>query len=309
LVLAQLIDGRVAFFVGAGTALAVADWRRGLRTPATYGGIAVATVVGLIVALVLISLAFFRSSALLGWVALLIGLGTTWALATAWTRRQVEASAIRELGMPAARAREVLKKVGAGDREGAMNEIAAWQSQGREALKQTGIDLSSFEPEVGKVLPWDGIVRQVFRVLDFDRSDTTIDAEGRVKAGSMGRPYGYLRAESPILNRPARIPIVHRDDFALAASVFDEPNLADHVRAAYELLVTYAPKRMLPGGLNGSAAHCLHYVICPRGTLERYYPNTLEGDARMQQPTPEILFGSFVYEGQIQVGRNLTPAL
>jgi hypothetical protein len=168
---------------------------------------------------------------------------------------------------------------------------------------------AGLEPEVGKLIGWDQILRHVFRVLDFDRADTTIDSDGRVKATSQMRPYGYLRVESPILNQPILLPIIHRDDFWLAASVFDEPRLAGLRKDnAAELLIVYAPQKVLPGGLNGTPSHCLHYVLCPSGTLERYYSDSL-GDQRMAKPKPEILFGQFVFDGQVQVATNLEPAI
>jgi hypothetical protein len=59
--------------------------------------------------------------------------------------------------------------------------------------------------------------------------------------------YFTLLVESPIMNQRLKLPIVHRDDFILAASVFDEPEIAKVVENE-ELLVTYAPKHMLPDG-------------------------------------------------------------
>lgn len=73
-------------------------------------------------------------------------------------------------------------------------------------------------------------MKQVFRVLEFDRAGTTIDDRGNVKAVDSFRPYGYLLVETPILNNRAKLPIIHRDDFLLASSVFDEPVLADFVK-------------------------------------------------------------------------------
>ena len=73
--------------------------------------------------------------------------------------------------------------------------------------------------------------------------------------------------------------------------------------------MTYAPETVLPGGLSGTPQHCLHYVLCPRGTLERYYPKSDVGDRRMARPEPETLFGPFVYGGTIRVGTNPSPAL
>ncbi|MEK6225588.1 MAG: hypothetical protein AABM40_04750 [Chloroflexota bacterium] len=168
--------------------------------------------------------------------------------------------------------------------------------------------MASIEPEVGKLIGWDQILRHVFRVLSFDRTDTTSADDESVKA-SYERPYGYLRVESPILNQPMRLPIIHRDDFRLASSVFDEPTVTAAIEnQTAELLLTYAPLKVIGGGLNGSTLHCLHYILCPRGTLERYYPNSPVGDRRMAKPEPETLFGPFVYEGMVRVGTG-SPAL
>lgn len=94
-------------------------------------------------------------------------------------------------------------------------------------------------------------------------------------------------------------------DFLLATTVFDDSDLTAAVGSDYELLVTYAPKRALSGGLSGTPDHCLHYVIVPRGTLEHYY--SLRDDLHMATPAPEKLFGAFVYQGRIGVGRNQNP--
>ena len=101
-----------------------------------------------------------------------------------------------------------------------------------------------------------------------------------------------------------RLPIVHRDDFFLAASVFDEPKLVDLVNEE-ELLVTYAPKKVLSGGLAGDTSHVLHYVITPRGTLDRYYAS--DEDDHLATPAPERLLGPFVYEDEIKVQLNFEP--
>jgi len=161
-------------------------------------------------------------------------------------------------------------------------------------------------PEIGRDISWADIVNQVFRVLEFDRNDATIEQNNKVKAQSLFKPYGYLLAESPILNQKVRIPIIHRDDFLLAASVFDEPKLADLV-VDEELLVTYAPKHLLPKGLSGSPHHVLHYALTPRGTLDSYY--SMNNDIHMAKPEPQKLFGSFVYQGEIKVQINPEPEL
>ncbi len=166
--------------------------------------------------------------------------------------------------------------------------------------------MDTMTPEIGREIQWTDIIRQVFRVLEFDRAGTTIGPGDTVKAASAVLPYGYLLVESPILNQPVRLPIVHRDDFLLAASVFDEPRLAEAVKEEDELLVSYIPKHKLPRGLAGTS-HALHYVITPRGTLDRYYE--VGGDVHMAKPAPEKLFGSFVWHGEIRVQVNTHPKI
>ena len=160
--------------------------------------------------------------------------------------------------------------------------------------------------EIGRENSWSDVVNHIFRVLEFDRNDTTIDQDNQVKAKSLFKPYGYLLVESPISNQKARLPIIHQDDFLLAASVFDEPQLADIIQDD-ELLVTYAPKQLLPRGLSGSPHHVLHYVITPRGTLDSYY--SMNNDIHMTKPDPKKLFGPFVYQGEIKVKINSDPKL
>ncbi len=99
-------------------------------------------------------------------------------------------------------------------------------------------------PEIGRDIGWTDIIRHVFRVKEFDRTGTTVGPGDKVKASGRFKPYGYLLVESPILNQPARLPIVHRDDFLLATTVFDDPQFAEFVETE-ELLVTYAPKHNL----------------------------------------------------------------
>lgn len=164
---------------------------------------------------------------------------------------------------------------------------------------------STMTPDIGRDIEWTDIVRQVFHVLEFDRAGTIIGPSDTVKAASSSQPYGYLLVESPILNQPVRLPIVHRDDFLLAASVFDEPQLLAVVEKE-ELLVTYVPEHKLPKGLAG-VSHALHYVITPRGTLERYYE--VGNDTHMASPAPEKLFGTLVWGDEIRVQVNPRPEL
>ena len=158
--------------------------------------------------------------------------------------------------------------------------------------------------EIGRDCEWTDIIGQVFRVLEFDRAGTIILPGDKVKAKSLFKPYGYLLVESPILNQPASLPIVHRDDFLLAASVFDEPRWLEVIKEQ-ELLVTYVPKRKLPKGMAGTS-HALHYVITPRGTLDRYYGQDFIS-VHMANPAPEKIFGTLVWDGLIRVQVNPDP--
>lgn len=186
-----------------------------------------------------------------------------------------------------------------------LGKIRDIQENRKEYFKKiTGIDANNIVPEIGKEISWADIVNHTFKVLDFYRNGTTIDENNQVKAKSQFQPYGYLLVESPILNNRVKLPIIHRDDFLLAASVFDEPKLATMVKDE-ELLVVYSPKQLAPNGLSGSAHHVLHYTIVPSGTLSSYY--SVNNDMHMAKPEPEKLFGSFVYQGEIKVGTNPEP--
>lgn len=199
---------------------------------------------------------------------------------------------------------EDLKK---GNHEVAVRKISVVQERHKKNFKQvTGVDAKDIIPEIGKEISWADIVNHAFRVLEFDRNGTIINENNQVKAKSSFQPYGYLFVESPILNNRVRLPIIHRDDFLLAASVFDEPKLADLVDNE-ELLVTYAPKHLGPKGLSGSPYHVLHYTIVPSGTLDSYY--SVNNDAHMARPEPQKLFGPFVYQGEIKVQINSEPKL
>jgi hypothetical protein len=210
--------------------------------------------------------------------------------------------AINNLGLTTEEGSLIQEDLRKGDHESAVQRIAAAQERQRKKFKEaTGVDLKDIIPEIGREISWADIVNHAFRVIEFDRSDTTIDQNNQVKAKSSFKPYGYLIVESPILNQKVKLPIIHRDDFLLAASVFDEPKLADLV-VDEELLVTYAPKHLLPKGLSGSPHHVLHYVITPRGTLDSYY--SINNDMHMAKPDPQKLFGPFVYQGEIKVQIN-----
>jgi hypothetical protein len=184
--------------------------------------------------------------------------------------------------------------------EGAVEKIlTSAQERAKAKYKEaTGVDANDLVPEIGKEISWADIVNHAFRVLDFDRNNTTIDSNNQVKAKSSFQPYGYLLAQSPILNNKVRIPIIHRDDFLLAASVFDDQKLANLVESE-ELLVTYSPKHLGPKGVSASPHHVLHYALVPSGTLDSYY--SANNDAHFAKPEPQKLFGPFVYQGEIKV--------
>lgn len=75
----------------------------------------------------------------------------------------------------------------------------------------------------------------------------------------------------------------------------DHYELLEVSRTASTEAIVAAYRRLTP-------AHCLHYLFCPRGTLERYYLNTVEGDRRIARPEPETLFGPLAYHGEIRGG-------
>ena len=191
-----------------------------------------------------------------------------------------------------------------GDQESAVQRITTAQEQQRTKFKETtGFDPFAITPVIGQDIKWTDIIRQVFRVLEFDRTDTTVLADGTVKAVSQTKPYGYLLVESPIFNVKARLPICHRDDFILATTVYDEPRLAEVVLQE-ELLVTYFPQNKHPMGFAGTT-HALHYVIVPRGSIDEYYE--FNNDEHMANPAPEKLFKEFAWDGEIRVEVNPTP--
>ncbi len=159
--------------------------------------------------------------------------------------------------------------------------------------------------EVGRDCEWTDIIGQVFHVLEFDRAGTTIGPGDKVKAKSFSKPYGYLLVESPIINKPVRLPIVHRDDFILADSVFSDPKWFQAIQEE-ELLVTYVPKHKLPGGAIG-ISHGLHYVMTPSGTLDRYYE--IANHVHLMNPAPEKIFGTLVWDGLLRVQTNPDPKI
>lgn len=170
-------------------------------------------------------------------------------------------------------------------------------------MKLLGWLKSSSVLEIGRDISWIEIIRHVFRVLEFDRSGTKIDQDNTVIANSSFKPYGYLIVGSPILKQNVKLPIVHKDDFLLTASVFDDQKLSEEIQEL-ELLVTYIPKHIRPDGL-ASIWHSLHFVITKPGTLENFYKNETD----VTNPTPEKIFNNISWEGEIRVSVNLNPIL
>jgi len=223
--------------------------------------------------------------------------------------KRSEKAFFKNLGLTKEESTEIKEDLRRGDSEKAEKKIARAQEKQKKKLKEAGIDIDNIVPVIGKEISWTDIVQMVFRVLEFDRSDTKMPLNGQpsdIKAGSLNRPYGYLLVEAPTLNQPIHLPIIHRDDFWLATTVFDEPQFSKLVTDE-ELLVTYAPKHTLHNGFSGSPHHVLHYVITPKGTLDSYY--SMNNDIHMAKPEPQKLFGPFVYEGEIRVEVNLEPKL
>jgi hypothetical protein len=214
----------------------------------------------------------------------------------------------RELGRSGFDPQEIssiARDLKAGNQDAVMERIAASQERKREIFKEaTGIDLTDVVPTIGEEISWQDVHLQIFKVLEFDRADTTIGENEEVKAMSMFSPYGYLLVESPIFTQPVRLPIIHRDDFWLVASVFDDPNVVEFVDSD-ELLVTYAPRKILSDGRSGEASHVLHYLLTGEGSLEDYY--SIDNDIHMAKPNPSLLFGSFIYDGEISVKTNSDP--
>jgi hypothetical protein len=221
-----------------------------------------------------------------------------------WSNRRAIDYNAREFGLTADQTKAVSDASHLG-RDAAIAKMAEVQAQQKMQLKAAGVEVDAIVPEIGVHMRWDQIVGLVFRVREFDRAGSVITPEGKVVAASPTRPYGYLLVESPVFNQPTRLPIVHSDDFALAASVYDEDQFANAIAGRSELLVTYVPRDKLPGAAVG-ITHGLHYLIAPRGTLERYYEGA-EGDRRMRSPNPERLFGGFIYAGNIGVKVNQDP--
>lgn len=152
-------------------------------------------------------------------------------------------------------------------------------------------------------ISWPSIVGHVFRVLEFDRAGTIIDSSDLITPVDDFSPYGYLLVESPVYQIPFKLPIVHRDDFFLATTFFDDPKILRQFKDM-DLLVTYIPEHKTADGRIG-IRHALHYNVTLKGVLERYYNN----ESHLLHPEPQKIFGEFIYHGEIKIGSNFDPSL
>jgi hypothetical protein len=157
---------------------------------------------------------------------------------------------------------------------------------------------------VGKEIIWNQIEREVLRVIDFDRTDTTIDSDYKVIAKSNITPYGFLITEWPVIERRVKVPIVHQDDFLLASSIFDDAAFLKEIQGC-DILATYYPFDKKANEIS-VFLHKLHFVITPPETFEEYYQirnNSLLGC------NPEVLFGEFDWMGELKVKINSEPKI
>jgi len=154
--------------------------------------------------------------------------------------------------------------------------------------------------EVGKTISWKDSVNLLFKVLDFDRNETVISGSGELKTKSLFKPYGYLIVQNPHFTKTILLPVVHRDDFLLADSVFSDINFSEVIKSE-DLLVIYKPRVETSGGRVG-VYHGLHYVIAPAGTMNKYYEKY---GKTINTIVLESLFVKFSWdEIRVQINKN-----
>lgn len=152
-------------------------------------------------------------------------------------------------------------------------------------------------PEIDKKIAMKKIVGHTFRIHDFDRNGTVIESGNQVKAKGWFSPYGFLHVSSPLFENVARLRIIHKDDFFLASSIFDDELLSPLIKDS-DFLVTYLPKEH-SRGYSMTPHHVLHYALTPKGTLNEYYSS--ENKKHLIEPEPEKTGTKIRYEGQIKV--------
>lgn len=129
-------------------------------------------------------------------------------VAVPFIRARRARKAINNLGLTTEEGSLIQEDIRKDDHEAVVQRIAAAQERQRKKFKETtGVDVKDIVAEIGREISWADIVNHALRVLEFDRSDTTIGQENQVKAESSFKPYGYLLVESPILNNRVRLPI------------------------------------------------------------------------------------------------------
>jgi hypothetical protein len=169
-------------------------------------------------------------------------------------------------------------------------------------MKFLNLFKKSNSQEIGKSISWRDSIGIIFKIIDFDKNGTTIDKSGNLKTKNSFSPYGYLIVNNPTFSGNFKLPIIHKDDFLLASSIFDEPSLNETVKTK-DFLVTYRPKEIMPSGLAG-ILHALHFVITPINTLsDLYYIYT----DNLSDHQIESIFINFKWEGEIKVHVNPKP--
>lgn len=155
--------------------------------------------------------------------------------------------------------------------------------------------------EIGNSITWRDSINLVFKIIDFDSNGTIIDMNGKVKAKSLYKPYGYLTVSNPYISENHLLPIVHKDDYFLIEQYFTDPRFKEVIQEN-EILVVYRPKNIVSSGAAGFD-HCLHYVITPKDTIAGFYKKY------GHSPSEEIIENLFVTFswGTVQVEVNESP--
>src|SRR5207249_11000958 len=83
----------------------------------------------------------------------------------------------------------------------------------------------------------------------------------------------------PCSTRPGGTSLVSLPRIAQGAAAVDSQQA--------ELLVTYAPETVLPGGLSGTPQHCLNYVLCPRGSSSATTQSRMSETGAWPDPSPK----------------------
>lgn len=153
---------------------------------------------------------------------------------------------------------------------------------------------------VGKSFTWKESINLIFRIINFDRNGTIINSVGTVKAKSIFKPYGFLIVENPAFSKVIKLPILHKDDFLLADSIFGDPNFYG-IENTKDFLVTFRPQNDSSNQLIG-VNHGLHYAITPYGTLKKYFEK-FGNDKNLS--ILDTIFLDFSWNNELRVQINL----